>query len=497
MSEALTKFVRGKAKTSAAFDKKFGGPDGILDLVDTLDGAPQEAREAAMKVLRDNADDMEAAANKLRDQIYGAATPEKKTGVRGKTSTPPETIEGSNLPNNASDKDTLPATPAKKKGGKAAGGDKAAATPPKKKGGKVASGDTAAATPAKKKGAPEPESADTGGDEDNTEIGQFVPAAELGGVEVAGSFLPGTFDPRIQMELGAAAPTFSVDTDPASLRRANPMDMSRLSDSAKVDLSSLLGDAAMEPPTSPTMQGPFRDGLFSMTSGAAMEPPADAALPGTISPDGGFLGAEQMPNPFNDGGGFASGEYGPTQFNNDGGFLAGDYGPQPRPAMDMSLLSRAIGSTGGPMDMSKMADPAFQYSPTAPAPKPQRPPLYDPNRTYGQWWNEPGLVSRANEFLYQRGMPAGIARAIQPTASVIDKGVKVGMPAAVGLGAAYGGLKGLEAISGAGADNPIAPPTDEEMAQTEEALAAAEARVRRMMQPPQNPASAMPSMPVQ
>ena len=171
--------------------------------------------------------------------------------------------------------------------------------------------------------------------------------------------------------------------------------------------------------------------------------------------------------------------------------------PAPQSAMDMSLLSPGA---VGPMDMSRMADPAFRYSPPAEAPPKTRPPFYDPNVGARGYFREPGLVSRANEFLYQRGMPAGVARAIRPTAATLDFATKVLAPlgvagAAVG-GLGYAGLKGLQALSSGGATSPGGPPTDEEQAILEERAKRSMGELQQILGG-RNPASAPASTPVQ
>jgi hypothetical protein len=518
MSEALRKFVLKNAKTSKTFDKKFAGPQGTLALVDMLDGAPPDAQKAGMKVLRDNADDMEAAANKLRDMVYGPAEPVKKTGVQGKTSAPAERIEG-NLPQN--DRAVVGDLPKPKKKGKPTVEEESVATAQKSQAFQAEreAASAAAREPRGKRKAAakkeledsqatrevaaeetaplEEEIADDAGDD--TEIGQFVSAEGLSGVDgigevdVAGAgFMPPIIDPRSSMMVGAKPSPF-----------ANAFDMERfLSDPS---LQGVGVDVAMNP-ADPMPNAP-----------APIEPkvnPLAAEQPGLSAADMEMLlGGMQTPSAA------------PAQLDLSdliGGGTANPRSTQPSPApMDMGMLAAAkpppfttnLGMKPGPDDPTLFPQPTPQDSPwrqmgnsplpnygppASMAPPAPRPPFYDPNRTTKEWWNSPGPLSRANEFMYQRfGVPAGVARAVQPTASVLDKGLKIGGPAVVGLGAAYAGLKGLQALSGAGAGSAIAPPTSEEMSQTDAALAAAEARVRQMMQPPPKPASAPPYTPVQ
>jgi hypothetical protein len=530
MSEALNKFIIGKAKTRATFDKKFSGQDGALSLMELVGDAPKGVQKQAQKIFQANADDVEKAVSEIANLAYGSGTPAKKTGIQGKTAAKPEVIEG-NLPQN--DGGVVADPPKAKKSGKPKSEEESLETARQSQAFQAEreAAMTAASEPRGQRKAAakkELEAAQAAPEVDDgeldTSIGQFVPAEGLGEADpnfpnqsyMAGAgFMPPLVDPRTSMMVGAnptpsakpspagafdmqqflsdpslqgigadgttqAAPPApntpapiepKADLKPASQPDLSSQDMDYLSSMgldylapaptlSQMDLSDLIGGGTAKPQPKPTMYGPFSDGLFDMNRGTALEPPADQALPGTISPDGGFLGMDQSPSMFNREGGFMGGDYGPSQFNDAGGAAGGEYGP-----------------------------------PGSMAPPQKRPPFYDPNRTMGQWWNEPGPVSRANEFLYQRGMPAGIARAAQPTASVIDKSMKVLGPAAVGLGAGYGALQGMGAIANMGAEGGIAPPSEEEMAQTDAALAAAEARVRQMMQPPK-PASAPPQAPV-
>lgn len=468
MSEALRKYIIKQAKDAKAFDKKFRGERGLPALVDTLDGAPPDAQNAGIQLLRDNSSDLEAAANKLRDMVYGPAEPVKKTGVRGKSSEPAERIEG-NLPNNASDKGTLPDPPKTKKGSAAR-----KPAPAGKQQTPAAKSKPAPSQPAPEEAVPE----EAAVDEDVTEIGQFMPAANFGGVEVAGSFLPGVFDPRVELELGGAAPDFSVTTDPASLRRANPMDMSLL---ARSQFDTPV-DTGTPPPVEPKVdpfalpENPADLGAMDMswmqpqaTPGVSMQ-----ALAGLMDP---LQSAPDMPVP---------------SVTPDAPAPTPDaLGPQS--PMDMSLLSPGAGD---PMDMGRMADPAFRYSPPAEAPPKTRPPFYDPNVGAKGYFREPGLVSRANEFLYQRGMPASVARAIRPTAATLDFATKVLAPLGVAAGVGYGGLKGLQALSSGGATSTGGPPTDEEQAILEERAKRSMGELQQILGG-RNPASAPTSTPVQ
>lgn len=476
MSEALNKFIIGKAKTRATFEKKFSGQDGALSLMEMVGDAPKGVQKQAQKIFQANADDVEKAVSEIANLAYGSGAPAKKTGIQGKTNAKPEVIEG-NLPTN--DTGVVADPPKAKKKGKPTAEEQSLDTARQSQAfqGEREAAMAAASEPrGQRKAAAKKEleeaQADPEGDDGelDSSIGQFVPADGLGGVEVAGSFLPGAFDPRIQLELGGAAPTFSVDTDPASLKRANPMDMSLLGGAnGAFDASAGTGaPAPIEPKVDPSAPVPFDLSSLDMDW---MTPRADiskldlSALfgDGTASP----LPSSQTP-------------------------------PSPE-AMDMSLLAGGGPGSGGPMDMSRMANPEFQYSAPAETPVAKRPPFYDPNRTMSQWWNEPGPVSRANEFLYQRGMSPGIARAVQPTASVIDKSMKVLGPAAVGLGAGYGALQGMSAIANMGQESPaVAPPTDEEQAALE---AKADESMRQLQQilggtTLRNPASAPPAAPV-
>lgn len=529
MSEALKKFVLSKAKNQAAFDKKFSGRDGAVALLEVLGDAPKGVVKEAQKILQSNPTDVEASAAEIAKLAFGAEAPAKRSGgIRNKKADTGERIEGTNLPQG--DGGVLadpPAQPAKGRKGK-----KATAAP-KATNEAAATEGTGQAPPQKGVAADDAEL--------DTEIGQFVSAEGLGGVQDTGAGMGRRIvDPRVSLEVAPAPPTFLADTmsgsigalpdmpepgapapnTPAPVAQKdnpfapaqNPVDFQSLDTSwmsaspqmSRAEALSVLGGLMDGTPESPTMQGPFRDGLFDMAGNAELTPSADSALPGTTSPDGGFLGLDQAPTQLNSDGGFMDGMYGPiddalsrslaqaesdrvTRLNRDA--IAGAQSQFSR----RQAAARLAPSGQTPAVAQTAPDPIQPVESAAPARTP-RPPFYDANRTMGQWWNEPGIVSRANEFFYQRGMPGFMARSVQPTASVIDKGLKVGGPAAIGLGAAYGGLKGLQAISSMGEENAIAPPTDEEMAATESALAAAEARVRRMMQPPGNPAS-MPSQP--
>ena len=375
----------------------------------------------------------------------------------------------------------------------------------------------------------------------NANIGQFVSADGLGEVDVAGAgFMPPLVDPRTSMMVGAnltpssnpsSAGAFDMDrflSDP-SLRGVGPdgttqaappapntpapieakadlppmpatksapgwleslaSGMAQL-DPQRVDLGSLLSDAE-PPPVYDKPFGPYRDGLFDPNAGSFLAPEVDPSLPGTTDPQGGLLGQFQGAQYGQGGLGFPPTPDSPRPpLLNPAAGLDEMGEAKPNPWATLTESARARGATEAAQRASAPND--------APAEPPvtKRPPFYDPNRTMGQWWNEPGPVSRANEFLYQRGMPQGIARAVQPTASVLDKTLKVAAPLGVGLGAGIGLLTGAGAIANMRAESGIAPPTEDEMAQTDAALAAAEARVRQMMQPPPKPASAPPAAPV-
>lgn len=537
MSEALKKFVLGKAKNKAAFDKKFSGPDGAVALLEVLGDAPKGVFKDAQKILQSNPSDIEQSAAAIAKLAYGAEAPAKRSGgIRNKKADAGERIEGTNLPQG--DGGVLadpPAQPAKgRKGKKASSSPKA----------EVAATESAGQTPPPKNTAVDAEM--------DTEIGQFVPLEGAGGVDVAGpSFMPPITDPRTSMMVGAdlsALPSSEGAFDMArflsdpslqgigpdgTMPTASPPPNTPAPIEPKDDLlpppqtpadwssldTSWMGAVppASRPPSGPflaglmdepaepsTMRGPFRDGLFNTAEGFSMTPPVGAYpnLPGTISPDGGFLGMDQTPTQLNADGGFMGGTYGPLR---DGllDMASGDeIAPMPNPA-----LRGTISPDGGFLGADQSPTPinnfggfmGGDYGPTPPPPKEKRPPFYDPNRTLKDWWKEPGLASRANEFLYQRGMPGFMARSIQPAATVIDKGMKIGGPAIAGLGAAYGGLKGMEAVSQlASQEDSPDPPSDEEQ---EARAARADESMRRLQQilggNTRNPASAPAQPPVQ
>jgi hypothetical protein len=534
MSEALNKFILGKAKTRAAFQKKFSGQDGALSLMELVGDAPKSVQKQAQKIFQANPNDVNKAVQEIANLAYGSGTPAKKTGAQGKTNAPPERIEGDNLPNNPSDSGTLAPVPAEK--GKR-GRKPAAEQPPKK--------EAAAVAPPPKESVAEPEAGDG---ELDASIGQFVSADGLGEVDVAGAgFMPPLVDPRTSMMVGAnptpssnpsSAGAFDMDrflSDP-SLRGVGPdgtmqaeppapntpapiepkadlppmpattsapgwleslaSGMAQL-DPQRVDLGSLLSDAE-PPPVYDKPFGPYRDGLFDWNAGSFLTPEVDPSLPGTIDPQGGFLGQFEGAQYGQGGLGFAPTPDAPRPpLLNPAAGLDEMGEAKPNPWATLTESARARGATEAAQRASAPSD--MPADAPADSPAPGRPPFYDPNRSLKQWWNEPGLVSRANEFLYQRGMPAGIARAVQPTASVLDKTLKVAAPLGVALGAGYGLLKGAGAIANMGGESTaVVPPSDEEQAALE---AKADESMRQLQQilggnTLRNPASAPPAAPV-
>lgn len=496
MSE-LTNFLKKKYKTQAAFDKAFGG-DGraAMKLLEAMGEASPAVNKEAQKIFRANPDDIEKGVAAIRRRVYG--DPDAKTGVRGKKPPVTERIEG-NLPTN--DKGVV-------------------ADPPKSKG---------------KRGPKKEEVVeDAGDDEMSTSIGQFVPAPDLSGVNVAGSFLPGAFDPRVQVEIGGAAPTFSVDTDPASLRRANPFDVGRLSDPrfaapdvepsvasdappasmpvtgapSRADriMAGLLDDAPQadaapapsradllmaglldDAPTEGSPFGPYRDGLFDMNSGTDVEPPANPSLPGTVSPDGGFLGQDAGP-PYL---GVAPTPDSPTLIPQP---AAADELGNPRANPWSKLVDDAVAR-----GQTESALAGAKPGPMSRSAQDARPPL--DKRGIKEFLLGPGALSRGNEFLYQRGiLPKPVAEVFAPAARVIDPLARVGLTglaiagAARGIGNAVGG-----AMNYMNSDAVDAPPSDEEQAALEER---ADRSMRELQQiiggnARKNPASAQPSTPVQ
>lgn len=559
MSEALNKFIIGKAKTRATFEKKFSGQDGALSLMEMVGDAPKGVQKQAQKIFQANADDVEKAVSEIANLAYGSGAPAKKTGIQGKTNAKPEVIEG-NLPTN--DTGVVADPPKAKKKGKPTAEEQSLDTARQSQAfqGEREAAMAAASEPrGQRKAAAKKEleeaQADPEGDDGelDSSIGQFVPAANVdvagppaANVDVAGpSFMPPIADPRTSMMVGAnpnppanpsSAGAFDIErflSDPSlqgvgadgTMPFASPAPNTPAPVEPKADLppeesqsvgaptradllmAGLLDDspqsaAASAPPSradlimagilddapsGPAAFGPYRDGMFDWNTGSFLTPPADASLPGTIDGQGGFLGQEQ----------------GPT-------FL----GVAPRPE-DPTLLPspQNVDADGNAVGnpWSKVVEDARARSQTDAAMNPRianeepvdgvasRPPFYDPNRKLKDWWNAPGVASRANEFMYQRGMPAGLARAIQPTASVIDKGLKVGGPLAVGGVAGYGALAGMGAIANMGQESPaVAPPTDEEQAALE---AKADESMRQLQQilggtTLRNPASAPPAAPV-
>lgn len=530
MSEALRKFITPKAKTRAAFDKKFGGEQGAISLMEMVGDAPKSVQKQARKLLDANPDDTEAFVRSIGDLLYGNGGG-KTTGIRGKTDAPAEVIEN-NLPANDTGEVADPPAP-KKKGKKDAAaaeprGQTAAAAKKDAEAAQAAATDTTQST--------DPEDDGLGFE---TEIGQFIPMDGMGGVMDTGPGLGRQIiDPRLEVTGRAPPASFSIDSlsgsigdlpdmaepnapapvepkfNPFSITTASALDQSATPTMSRADAMNILGGLMEDPSNPATMQGPFRDGLFGMAGGGDMTPPADPALPGTITPDGGFLGLDQAP----------------TQINNAGGFMDGLYGPTDQDAAiarslasaEQDRLSRlkreAIGGAASRFNAQQAARRNAQPQPSSPSPPPAEaaipaatqarqpreplPPLA--NRTWGEFFGSPGVVSKANEFLYQRGlMPKGMAQTIAPVAKTIDVGGRIAGTAGATLAGvgipAYGLSKAVQYMTGDPQAPAGAPPTDEEQAALEAKSAASMRQLQQILGGTtlRNPASAPPSKPVQ
>ena len=104
-----------------AFDSMLADltPETMQGIDEALDAASGDKKLAdavseAQSYLMTDPDDPSVGMQLLAEQLYGAADPPKKTGVRGKKDTPNETIEGNNLPQSSADKDALAPVPEEK-----------------------------------------------------------------------------------------------------------------------------------------------------------------------------------------------------------------------------------------------------------------------------------------------------------------------------------------------------------------------------------------------